>query len=93
SPAALKYIYQMMTDHPTLEILIEGHTDNVGDEAALVDLSLQRAEAIRDYLVHQGISGDRIQIAGRGATQALYGNTSESGRARNRRVEISVIKL
>ena len=93
SRAALKYIYQMMTDHPTLEILIEGHTDNVGDEAALVDLSLQRAEAIRDYLVHQGISGDRIQIAGRGATQALYGNTSESGRARNRRVEISVIKL
>jgi len=93
SRQALKYIYQMMTDHPTLEILIEGHTDNVGDEAALVDLSLQRAEAIRDYLVHQGISVDRIQIAGRGATEALYGNTSESSRARNRRVEISVIKL
>ena len=54
SRAALKYIYDRMITYPTMEILIEGHTDNVGDEEALLDLSLQRAEAIRSYLLHKG---------------------------------------
>jgi outer membrane protein OmpA-like peptidoglycan-associated protein len=92
SRSALKYLYDRMNAEPTMEILIEGHTDNVGDEAALIDLSLQRAEAIRDYLIHKGISADRMQVAGRGATQALFRNTTESGREKNRRVEITVIK-
>ncbi|MBK9104779.1 MAG: OmpA family protein [Saprospiraceae bacterium] len=92
SRGALKYVLDRMTDQPTMEILIEGHTDNVGDEAALIDLSLHRAEAIRDYLVFKGISADRIQVAGRGASRALFQNSTESGREKNRRVEITVIK-
>ena len=72
--------------------MIEGHTDNVGDEVALIDLSLHRAEAIRDYLVYKGISADRIQVAGRGATRPVFQNSTESGREKNRRVEITVIK-
>jgi outer membrane protein OmpA-like peptidoglycan-associated protein len=92
SKPALKYIYQMMVDHPTLEILIEGHTDNVGDEASLVDLSVKRAAAIRNYLLHEGISINRMKIAGKGCTEAIYGNASETSRAKNRRVEITVTK-
>jgi outer membrane protein OmpA-like peptidoglycan-associated protein len=93
SRGALKDIYQKMLDNPTLEILIEGHTDNVGDEAALIDLSMDRALAIKGYLVHQGIDGDRMQVAGKGATEPLYQNGTESGREKNRRVEITLLKL
>ncbi len=92
SRAALKYIYDRMMANTSMQILIEGHTDNVGDEAALINLSLQRAEAIRDYLVHKGISLERMQVAGRGATKALFQNSTEDGREKNRRVEITMIK-
>jgi len=92
SRPALKYIHDRMMANTSMQILIEGHTDNVGDEAALINLSLQRAEAIRDYLVHKGISQERMQVAGRGATQALFKNSTEDGREKNRRVEITMIK-
>ena len=92
SRGALKYIYELMNEHPSLEIMIEGHTDNVGDEIALIDLSLQRAEAIRDYLVHRGIAQGRMQVSGKGATDPVSRNTSEDGREKNRRVEITIIK-
>lgn len=92
SRGALKYIYELMNEHPSLEIMIEGHTDNVGDEIALIDLSLQRAEAIRDYLVHRGIAQSRMQVSGKGATDPVSRNTSEYGREKNRRVEITIIK-
>jgi outer membrane protein OmpA-like peptidoglycan-associated protein len=92
SRPALKYIYDRMMANTSMQILIEGHTDNVGDEAALINLSLQRAEAIRDYLVHKGVSQERMQVAGRGATKALFQNSTEDGREKNRRVEITMIK-
>jgi outer membrane protein OmpA-like peptidoglycan-associated protein len=93
SRPALKYLYDIMVAYPDMEIRIEGHTDNVGDEVALIDLSLQRAEAIRDYLVHRGIDADRMQVEGKGATEALFLNSTESNREKNRRVEITMIKL
>jgi outer membrane protein OmpA-like peptidoglycan-associated protein len=82
----------MMKTHHTLEIMIEGHTDNVGDELALIDLSLQRATVVRDYLVSRGIDKNRIQIAGLGATHPITDNATEGDREKNRRVEIKVIK-
>ncbi len=92
SANALQDLYNMMARHPTLEILIEGHTDNVGDEIALIDLSKMRAAAVRDYLVTKGISTGRISIRGLGATRPIVSNETEEGRQKNRRVEISVIK-
>lgn len=92
SRGALKYIYELMNEHPSMEIMIEGHTDNVGDEVALIDLSLHRAEAIRHYLVHHGIAQDRMQVIGKGATEPISRNNQESGREKNRRVEITIIK-
>ncbi len=93
SRGALKYIYELMIEHPSMEIMIEGHTDNVGDEVALIDLSLHRAEAVRDYLVHHGIQQDRMQVLGKGATEPISRNNLESGREKNRRVEITIIKV
>ena len=75
-----------------MEILIVGHTDNVGDELALVHLSLERAEAIRDYLLHEGIEANRMQVIGKGATEPISTNRLEIGRQKNRRVEITMIK-
>ncbi len=91
SRPALEYLLDMMVEHPEMEILIEGHTDDVGDEVALFDLSTRRAEAIRDFLAFNGISSNRIQVAGKGATESLAQNSTEGGRARNRRVEITVL--
>ncbi len=92
SANALKELFTMMESHPSLEILIEGHTDNVGDERALIDLSEQRAAAVRDYLVAKEISPTRITIKGWGANKPLEKNDTEAGREKNRRVEISILK-
>ena len=92
SRGALKYIYELMNEHPSMEIMIEGHTDNVGDEGALIDLSLQRAQSIRDYLIHHGIAQERMQVTGKGATEPISRNNEEAGREKNRRVEITIIK-
>ena len=93
SVKALEELLSLMQSHPTLDIMIEGHTDNVGDEVALIDLSEQRASVVRDYLVRNGISKERIKISGFGATRPINENTTESGREKNRRVEIKIIKL
>lgn len=92
SKPALDFLQEWMEDHPQEEIMIVGHTDDVGDEVALFDLSLRRAEAVRDYLSFKGIELNRMQISGKGATEALSSNLSEGGRARNRRVEVKVLK-
>ena len=89
---ALDLLTTNLLNHPTVEIMIIGHTDNVGDESALFDLSVKRAESIRQFLVGQGVAHTRIQAMGVGATKPLFDNSSESNRERNRRVEIKVIK-
>ena len=81
-----------MKSNPTLEIRIEGHTDNIGDELSLINLSEQRAATVRDYLVNHGIDSKRIQIIGLGASHPINENTTEKGREKNRRVEIKIIK-
>ncbi len=92
SSRALKDLVVLMQSHPTMEILIEGHTDNVGDELSLIYLSEQRAEMVKDYLVAHGIETDRVLTSGLGATQPVEQNSTESGREKNRRVEIKIIK-
>ncbi|HUR29990.1 MAG TPA: OmpA family protein, partial [Saprospiraceae bacterium] len=89
---ALKDLLTLMQKQQSMEILIEGHTDNVGDELSLINLSEQRAAAVRDYLVFHGIDTKRIHVRGMGATKPIHQNDTESGREKNRRVEIQVIK-
>jgi outer membrane protein OmpA-like peptidoglycan-associated protein len=91
SDNALFGLTDEMKSNPALEIMITGHTDNIGDGNALMELSVERAEAVKMFLVRNGIDPDRIQTTGRGARDPLYENTTESNRQRNRRVEIKVL--
>ncbi len=70
------------------EVRIIGHTDSVGGTAYNERLSVQRAEATRDYLLARGVNPRQVQVAGHGEREPIADNASEAGRARNRRVEI-----
>lgn len=92
STNALNDLLLLMKSEPAMEVLIEGHTDNVGDELALIDLSEQRALAVKEYLVSKGIEANRIRTTGLGATKPIHQNDTEAGREKNRRVEITIVK-
>ena len=72
------------------QILIEGHTDNTGTSAQNNVLSLQRANAIGDYLQQKGIAANRIQRKGFGATMPIADNNTAAGRAKNRRTSFTI---
>ena len=73
-------------------IQVEGHTDNIGDSKSLLDLSLARANAIREFLINYGVSGAQVKAKGFGATRPITKNRNEEERRQNRRVEIRVLK-
>lgn len=77
-----------LRDDPTARINIVGHTDNTGSAAINDPLSVARAQSVRDYLVDRGVSPARVETAGRGEREPVADNSTEAGRARNRRVEI-----
>jgi outer membrane protein OmpA-like peptidoglycan-associated protein len=74
--------------YPTLKISIEGHTDAVGTDDYNQRLSEQRAEAVRDYFVQQGVTENTVTARGFGKTQPIAANDTPDGRQRNRRVEL-----
>jgi OmpA-OmpF porin, OOP family len=88
STPTLKEITAMLKEHGDLRILIEGHTDNVGQAEANQVLSGRRAEAVKTYLVGEGIASDRLEAQGLGASQPRAGNDTAEGRQTNRRVEL-----
>jgi len=75
---------------PTAEVTIIGHTDSTGTPAINNPLSLARAQSVRDYLGNRGVNTSRVQTSGRGDREPVASNSSEAGRAQNRRVEIFV---
>jgi outer membrane protein OmpA-like peptidoglycan-associated protein len=77
-----------LRDQPNTEVRIIGHTDSTGSDAINNPLSEQRAASARDYLASRGVDYRRIVTAGRGSREPVADNTSEFGRAKNRRVEI-----
>jgi len=66
---------------------VGGHTDSIGTPEVNLALSRERAESVRQYLLHQGIAADRLSVAPFGATRPVASNDTDSGRAKNRRVE------
>ena len=86
----LNQFAQSLVQNPASVIQIVGHTDATGSDAANVQLSRERANATRDYLVSRGVTSDRIATDGRGEREPVASNDPEAGRARNRRVEIFV---
>ena len=75
---------------PELNLRIEGHTDSTGSADFNLQLSRQRAEAVRDFIAKQGVAPDRMVAQGYGPTRPVADNGTAEGRARNRRVEIVV---
>ena len=79
-----------LNQHPVTTVTIIGHTDSTGSDAVNDPLSINRAAATRDYLVQRGVSAQRIAVDGRGSRQPVADNSTASGRAMNRRVEIFI---
>jgi len=76
--------------HPGLSLIVEGHTDSVGTEEFNLTLSENRAAAVRDFLVQQGVKGSMIGVHGFGESQPVASNDTPIGRQLNRRVEMVV---
>ncbi len=79
---------QGLNQQTAMEVRIVGHTDSTGSDAINLPLSVQRAQSARDYLVSRGVAASRISIDGRGAREPIADNSTEAGRARNRRIDI-----
>ncbi|MFY0607242.1 MAG: OmpA family protein [Cyclobacteriaceae bacterium] len=77
------------------EIVIEfgGHSDNVGSDEANLNLSQERVNSVKDYLVNKGINAERIAAVGYGESQPIASNDTEEGRQKNRRVELKITSL
>ena len=75
------------------KVIIAGYTDNVGAPDYNSTLSLHRAEAVRDYLISLGADPNKFQVSGSGEAKPIADNSTEEGRAKNRRVEVLVIGL
>jgi outer membrane protein OmpA-like peptidoglycan-associated protein len=89
SDKTMKKVASLLTEHPDLDLIIEGHTDNQGDFKANMQLSRKRAKAVRTALVKDhGIKKSRLKTVGLGSSQPTAPNDTEKGRAKNRRVEL-----
>ncbi|MVM31859.1 OmpA family protein [Spirosoma sp. HMF4905] len=83
----------MMQSNPTMQIRLEGHTDMVGEFDANVELSRNRVNEVKRYLVSKGISAGRIEAVGYGPSRPINTNKTLKERAENRRVEMVVVKV
>jgi len=92
SYSELDKLAKIMQSNPTLEILIEGHTDIIGNESDNLVLSQKRVGAVKDYLVKKGISEKRIQTKAYGGTKPLKTDGTDEERQVNRRVEFKILK-
>ncbi|MFT3913697.1 MAG: OmpA family protein [Anaeromyxobacteraceae bacterium] len=88
--ALLDQVVTILEENPTIDIVIEGHTDSQGAPGKNRLLSSNRADAVKRYLVRRGIAGTRIDTRGYGESRPIASNDYESGREQNRRVEIRV---
>jgi len=86
----LDKVVEVMISNPAYLLKIEGHTDNVGDDEKNLSLSQKRADAVKKYLETKGVATERTLAQGFGETVPLADNTTEAGKANNRRVEFKV---
>jgi OmpA-OmpF porin, OOP family len=92
-PGALRNLYPLVTflqKYPERRVVIEGHTDSVGSEAYNLDLSQRRADAVRDFLLQNGVNAAQLTTHGYGKASPVASNDTAAGRQQNRRVELII---
>lgn len=87
----LDELAQMLLDHPKLVIQLEGHTDNVGSMSKNMELSQERVDEVKDYLVDKGVGKSRVKTKAFGGTKPLTQEKTPEARNLNRRVEIRIL--
>jgi OOP family OmpA-OmpF porin len=90
SYSLLDSIAEIAKKCPNEIISIEGHTDSIGSKSYNLKLSLNRVNAVKDYLVKRGVKADRLEVVGHGESKPLVSNMLKAGRAKNRRIEFIV---
>jgi OmpA-OmpF porin, OOP family len=91
---ALHNLYPLVTflqKYPQRQVMIEGHTDSVGSDSYNLELSQSRADAVRDFLIRNGVKSSQITTRGYGKTSPVASNNTATGRQQNRRVEIIIL--
>ena len=92
SDQELRKLYQLLANNPSLKILIEGHTDDVGQEEDNLLLSENRARSVYDFLIAKGINPERLSYQGFGETRPIDTNETPEGRQNNRRTAFLVVE-
>jgi outer membrane protein OmpA-like peptidoglycan-associated protein len=87
---SLETLSTIMKEHPEYTLLVEGHTDNVGDDASNMKLSENRANAVKTLLEGKGVKAERIITKAYGETKPVATNDTAEGRQQNRRVELTI---
>ncbi|MDI9308859.1 MAG: OmpA family protein [Limnohabitans sp.] len=88
----LEAMTAILKEYPTANFSIEGHTDNVGKKDKNLQLSKDRAAAVKDYLIEKGIDAARLTSEGYGDTKPIASNKTKAGKTLNRRVEVKLVK-
>lgn len=90
---ALDYLLTFLKEKPTISIRVEGHTENIGDPKDLINLSEQRAFAVKRYLLDRDIDSSRVEAVGFGASRPVIEGKRDGKRQLNRRVEVRITKV
>jgi outer membrane protein OmpA-like peptidoglycan-associated protein len=96
SPGAqqrLGQLAQTLVRYPESNVIVNGHTDAVGDESYNLRLSESRAQAVANYLIGQGVAAQRLRAVGHGEQFPVASNATEAGRQQNRRVDIEIVPI
>jgi len=89
----LNKVVDFLKQNPKVSVEISGHTDSKGSDEYNLNLSQGRSQSVVDYLISQGIDVSRLQAHGYGETKPIDTNETEEGRANNRRVEFTILKI
>jgi outer membrane protein OmpA-like peptidoglycan-associated protein/tetratricopeptide (TPR) repeat protein len=91
SLTSLKRLQKFLLENPNVNIMISGHTDNIGSQGYNQVLSLQRAKSVQNFLVNAGLHPGRVMVEGKGDKEPLLPNTSPENQALNRRITVRVL--